>query len=196
VAVAGARSAAAAYLVVLLGMAAAWRPRAALWVVAGAVLLGAAAVVILGSDVMGEVWLARGLSFRDVVWQQVLAAYEGCNALIGCGLAAPPHVELGSRIGERAHSILLATLYYQGLLGLIVFVAGLGWLLWRGLRHPASPDHRGWACMLGYALLANLTSGDHILVRGELFWLYFWLPAMVTAAMSRGTPPPARPSAG
>ena len=190
VALAGARSAAAAYLLVLLAMVAVWRAGAVLWVLAGALIVGILAIALLGVGVVEEVWFARGVSFRNVVWQQVLAAYESCNALIGCGVASPPTVDLGGRVGKRAHSIVLATLYYQGLLGFICFIGALAWLLWRALRASRTQESRSWTYLLGYVLLANVTSGDHILVRAELFWLYFWLPVMIIAAMSREMPPP------
>lgn len=183
----GARTAAGAYLLVVVAMTAARRPRAAAWVLAGTLVLAVGAVVLLGTEMTAEVWLARGLSYRDLVWQQVWQAYGNCNALVGCGIATPLSLEFAGKVGDRAHGIFLAALYHQGLLGLLIFVVGVGWLLARALRPqtPAGSPLRAWGWMLGYVLLANLTSGDHILVRADLFWPSFWLPVMVTAAMSR-----------
>lgn len=195
VALAGARTATAAYLLVVVVVAASWRPRAATWVLAGAALLAAGAVWLLGPDAVAEVWLGRGLSFRDVLWDQVWDAYRECNALLGCGIASPLSLEFAGHQGDRAHSIFLAALYHQGLLGFAAFLAALGWLLWQGLRPDLAGDGaaRGWAWMLGFVLLANLTSGDHVLVRGGLFWPCFWMPVMVLAAMRRESSPPAPP---
>jgi hypothetical protein len=91
--------------------------------------------------------------------------------------------------GHRAHSIYLAALYHQGLLGLIVLLAGTGWLLYRGFTVPGADAGtvRGWAWALAYVLLASATSGDHVLVRATLFWPYFWIPVMVLAVTCRGS---------
>lgn len=189
---AGARTAAAAFLLVILAPAAVRRPRAAVWVLVGALALAAAGVLVLGTDAAVEIWLSRGLSYRDEVWAQVWAAYRQCPALLGCGIATPLTVELGGVSGERAHSIFFAALYHQGLLGLTVFLGALGWLLWRGLR-SGSAQARGWAWMLGYVLLANVTSGDHVLVRATLFWPSFWIPVMLLAARGGESSRPAPP---
>lgn len=199
VVLAGARTAAAAYVLVVVAMALAGRWRASVWIIGGAAAAAAVvavlAVALLGSGVTSEVWLARGLSYRDEIWQQVWVAYRECNALIGCGIATPLAVDVGGVPGERAHSLYVAALYHQGLLGLVVFVAACSWLLWRGLRPAVPPAHpaRGWAWMLAYVLLANVTSGDHVLVRAALFWPCFWIPVMVVAATSRGSWQPGRP---
>lgn len=183
VVLAGARTAAAAYLLVVTCMAGRRRPRAAPWIVAAALLTVLAAALVLGTDTLSEVWLDRGLSYRDVVWRQVWSAYRACSPAIGCGIATPLSVDVGGVAGERAHSIFLAALYHQGVVGLGVFLASTGWLLYSALG-PRSRDGsaREWGWMLVYVMLANVTSGDHILVRGALFWACFWIPMMVVAA--------------
>ncbi len=189
---AGARTAAAAYLLTVLALVGMHRPRALAWVVVAAAGMTVLAVAFVGIERASEIWLARGLSYRDVVWQQVWAAYQACSALLGCGIATPLLVELAGVEGDRAHSIFFAALYHQGLLGLGVFLGALGWLLLRGLRGDAM-QVRGWAWMLGFVLLANVTSGDHVLVRGSLFWPGFWIPVMVLAARGGESSPPGRP---
>lgn len=188
VVVAGARAAAGAYLLVVVAMAGAWKPKAVAFVLLSTITLVGAALLLLGAGNIEEVWVARGLSYRDVVWQQVWSAYRECNFAVGCGLATPLSVNVGGIEGERAHSIFMATLFRQGALGLAVFIGGLGWLLWHGFRSDCTAV-RGWACMLGYVLLANLTSGDHVLVRASLFWPSFWIPVMVIASSGRESLP-------
>lgn len=192
VVLAGARTAAAAYVIVVLALVCSKRPRAAVWVAAVACALAVFGVAIVGIEGVSEIWLSRGLSFRDVVWRQVWVAFQECPALVGCGIATPLTVEFGGVEGGRAHSIFMAALYHQGFLGLLLFLGALVWLLVR----RAGTAARGWAWMLGFVLLANATSGDHVLVRASLFWACFWIPVMVLAASSatlRGSSTPAPP---
>lgn len=195
IALAGSRAAAGAYLIVVLVMAATSNLKAAAGVFGGALLIGAGAMLVLGMDLIEEVWLSRGISFRGVVWEQVWDAYRSCNPAVGCGLATPIVVDVGGVPGTRAHSIFLAALYHQGLLGLVVFLGSLGCLLRRGFRgaERSGGAPRDWSWMLAYVLLANATSGNHVLVRAALFWLCFWLPVMMVAATSRESSLPTNP---
>ncbi len=182
---AGSRMAMAAYLVVVIAMVASQGRRAA-GVVAGSIL-GVAAITVglVGVDTAAEIWLARGISFRDVVWEQVWLAYRECNPLIGCGIGTPLDIGFGGVASHRAHSIFLAALYHQGLLGLAIFAGALGWLVHRGFRYGGRVQ--GWVWALGFVLLANLTSGHHVLVRASLFWPCFWIPVMILAATGTGS---------
>ena len=188
----------AAYAVIVL-LQLRVRPRLAAVVSVGALAGLAGMAVLVGGEALGVIWLERGLSFRPTIWAETWAAYQACHPLIGCGIAAPLAIEYApGAIADRAHSLYLAALYHQGLLGLAAMVAICGWLLHCGLlklgsvgvstaqsragRPRSGGGGRDWAWMLGYALLASATSGDHVLVRTTLFWCYFWLPMMVLAA--------------
>ena len=149
-----------------------------------AAIVAVTLVVLLagGDDEFSQVWLRRGLSFRDQIWRATLSAYAECSAMFGCGLTTPLHIEVPHNIATRAHSIFIAALYHQGVVGLLIFVGTAIWLLGRAGPGPAEADPNSWTLIFALALLANLTSGDHVLVRSSLFWAYFWLPAMVLAA--------------
>ena len=182
---AGARMAVAAYVVVVL-LQLRGRLRLAVAVSVGALAGLAGLAAWVGGEALVAIWLGRGLSYRPVIWAETWAAYQACNPLIGCGVASPLAIEYApGAVADRAHSLYLATLHHQGLLGLAALVAVCGWLLHCGLAKPGGAPRRvsrDWAWMLGYALLASVTSGDHVLVRTTLFWCYFWLPVMVLAA--------------
>ena len=182
---AGARMALATYLVVVV-LQLRLRMRLAALVSVGAL---AGLAVLVGGDALGSIWLGRGLSFRPIIWAETWAAYRACNPLVGCGVASPLEIAYApGAVADRAHSLYLAALYHQGLLGLAALTAVGGWLLHRGLAKAGSGSvglGRDWAWMLAYALLASATSGDHVLVRATLFWCYFWLPVMVLAATVR-----------
>ena len=197
---AGPRTALVAYVIVVAFVfRPRLRPRAML---AGAVVLGlAGGAALVGSDALRAIWIGRGLSFRPEIWSQAWSAFLSCNPLIGCGIASPLEVEyLPGTVTDRAHSLYVAAIYHQGLLGAAVFLVAMAWLLWcvrgRAVAAPAAStrkplsawriplpgQRRDWAVVLVYVLLASTTSGDHILVRTTLFWCYFWLPVMVLAA--------------
>lgn len=181
-ALAGARAAAVAYLLVVTWVVWRLRPRLLMWL-AGLLAAAAALLVALLGAGAEEIWIGRGWSFRDTVWQQVWSAYRECSVLVGCGIATPLSIEVADVVGERAHSIYLAALYHQGIFGLVVLLGAAGWLVRRGMTGGQT---MGWACMLCFTLIANLTSGDHLLVRASLFWPAFWIPVMVICA-SAGT---------
>lgn len=196
---AGPRTALAAYVVVIacvLGLR--FRPTV---VFGGGLLVALAGVLaLLGSDALRAIWLDRGLSFRPEIWSATWSAYQACNPLLGCGIGTPLQVDYSSGlVTGRAHSLYVAALYHQGLLGIAVFLGATGWLLNRARTAAAAPEQQtrpanvsallgnqqqDWALMLIFALLASTTSGDHLLVRTTLFWCYFWLPVMVLAALT------------
>lgn len=126
---AGPRTALVAYLVVVALIAGPrLRPRTML---ACAAALGLVAVVALvASDALRTIWLDRGLSHRPAIWGQAWSAFLSCNPLIGCGIASPLAVEyLPGTVTDRAHSLYVAAVYHQGLLGAAVFLGTMGWLL-------------------------------------------------------------------
>lgn len=192
VVLAGSRAAAASYVVILMAMTIGRSFRWAAGILVAFLTIGVAAVVVIGADALGEIWLSRGISFRDVVWSQVWDRYLDCNLLLGCGTATPLQITFGGVVGARAHSIFVAALYHQGVLGLGLLLLALGWLLWHGVR-SRNAMAQVWSWMLAYVVLANTTSGDHVLVRATLFWPSFWLPVMVTAAMCRESSAQASP---
>ncbi len=182
---AGPRTALAAYtLMVVLILRQRFRPAS---LMAGVVLLGLTGLIALfASDALKSIWLERGLSHRPEIWRQSWSALLACNPLFGCGIATPLKAEyLPGIMTDRAHSLYVATLYHQGIMGVLTLLGALGWLL---MRAYGTQQGRDWTLMLAYALLASLTSGDHILVRTTLFWCYFWLPLLVLAAGFHGAP--------
>lgn len=186
VVLAGARAAMGAYLIIVVLLLTGRRDlRGNVMVGICAVVVIASALALAGFDGFRDIWLARGVSYRNVIWAQVWAQFRDCDPIIGCGIGSPLSITLGAQDSSRPHSIFLGALYYQGVLGLLAFFTALGYLMFRALREAGSGviDHRDWAVMLGFALLANLTSGDHIMVRATLFWSYFWLPVMVIASL-------------
>ncbi len=182
---AGARAALGAYLLVVVWLLARRQSFRTNVAVGGiAVVFIAAMFALVGTEVFQDIWMARGLSHRDEIWSQVWAQFRGCNPLVGCGIGSPLSITMGTLESSRPHSIILGVLYYQGVLGVLAFGAALGYLMLSTLREAGGDavDRNDWVVLLGFALLANLTSGDHIIVRATLFWSYFWLPVLVLAA--------------
>ncbi len=182
---AGARMALVAYLVMVVLQV---RVRLRLGILVFVVSLAGLAALV-GGDALSAIWIGRGLSFRPVIWAEAWSAYQACSPWVGCGIASPLEIEYAAgAITNRAHSLYLATLHHQGLIGLAALMAIGAWLLRCGLARTCGADvglGRDWAWVLAYVLLASATSGDHILVRTTLFWSYFWLPVMVLAATAK-----------
>ena len=120
---AGPRTALVAYLVVVAFSLRRRFPPGA--IVAASVLAGLVAVAaLLGNDALRAIWLDRGLSFRPPIWAAAWSAFMACNPLIGCGIATPLQFEyFPGVVTDRAHSLYVALVYHQGVLGTLAFVA-------------------------------------------------------------------------
>ena len=198
---AGPRTALAAYaLVAAFALRVRFRPATIVTAALVAGIVGVAA--LFGSDALKAIWLDRGLSFRPQIWAQAWSAYLDCNPLIGCGIGTPLAIEyIPEAVTDRAHSLYVAAIYHQGVLGTLVFLAVFVRLLGgprllfadreRQVGRPPGGTsmvnaRRDFTLMLAFVLIASATSGDHIVVRTTLFWCYFWLPVMVLTAAAGG----------
>ncbi|MBV1952504.1 MAG: O-antigen ligase family protein, partial [Cycloclasticus sp.] len=169
--------------------------RGPLLAIFGALLLG----VILSRErktrlllglviVIGAIWLgyqdtgnmlARGVGVRPHIWLNVW--FEVLQApLIGHGLLSDESInmtsaDVGSLMIDHPHSIFMATLFYGGLVGMVLLLG----LLVSGARAGVSACREGQGEMLLLLLLAvalGVTDNNKLLLSPSPLWLFYWLP--------------------
>ena len=128
------------------------KPRVVLW----AGIVGIAGLALfLALDFL--TFSPRGLSFRDVIWQEVVALLLQGNRLIhGFGAGSSFTLPLVSgEIAQHPHSIYFATIYQGGLIGLVLvllLITRCCWLVFA--RHSPYFNVLGSAWLYAISTLA------------------------------------------
>ena len=166
-------------LTLFLAMA---RPRLlAIVVVAGLVVL--CAVELLAPAILAAVWHGltdRGSSDRLIIWRLSLKAI-GTSPWVGLG----PTARL-DRVNEGfPHNLFLSTLFYAGVVGLVLLLSLLalvGRIAW---RRPPGVDRSMRIALLIYPMLAGMTDLS-ILIKGPApMWYMVWLPLIICMGSDR-----------
>ena len=159
-----------------------------------AVLIGlvtAAGLVWLGYQDPGGM-LARGIGLRPQIWLNVW--HEVLQApLFGYGLLSDESIALAGAGGgywliDHPHSIFLATLFYGGIVGLVLLLG----LLVSGLKEGISSFRKGDHEVLLLLLLAValvVTDNNKLLLSPSPLWLFYWLPFGMASAVSQSVTP-------
>lgn len=129
----------------------------------------------------------RGLSLRPQIWSEVLKHWQ-LHPWLGAGYNAPLSIRL-SFINDDffdTHNIVLAVLYYGGMIGVLLFglihiAAFYQSFRWR----KASP----WTVLAGslmiYGMITLQFDGGSIIGRPNEFWLLLWFPIALLLNIKR-----------
>ncbi len=145
----------------------------------------------------------RGTSHRLEIWTRTLTLVRD-HPLIGHGLGAQMHLQMGDVLATFPHDLYLSLLYYSGAIGLLLFLALAAVLAARLLR--AWDADAPWLAALGIAvLLGGLTDLGQVTKGPGPMWLILWIPvglmigwwqSHAAAVRSAAAPAPAgRPAA-
>ncbi|MDD2031893.1 hypothetical protein T3A99_10535 [Pseudomonas sp. N-137] len=137
-------------------------------------LLGLAVVVGLTLYLTGllDLFMSRGASYRLVIWQDVLQRLvHHCGVAFGCG--KDDYRFLGEFF--HPHSGYLSVLYRYG-----AFVAVIGALWIASYWYWGVRMKSRWflVSLIGWGGL--VTTGAGLLSSPQPFWLYFWMPTMLS----------------
>lgn len=141
-------------------------------------------IVTLFPDLLGS----RGLSYRPEIWREAVHQIAE-HPLLGHGFDHPMEILVqGLDLAIRdPHNMILAVLYYEGVVGLVLWLWLYGAALvtcWRQ-RHDAAVLI--CSATLIYGLAASMTEGGAFLARPREHWFLIWIPfALLAAASSRG----------
>lgn len=128
-----------------------------------------------------------GVNGRDQIWQHWLSLLPSFW-LSGVGAGADMHFTFasGSKV-IHAHSLYLQLWYEYGVVGLVLFLALLASLLWKGWVCRADPLARLGLALLVFAMVAMVSDIYAIFHRFSPYWVVFWLPVGILLGLK---PPP------
>jgi hypothetical protein len=150
--------------------------------------LALACVAIVGLLLLHEylsvliAFLPRGLSFRDIIWTEMLAQMSPSDWLWGHGLGHSLQIDMAS--GERyphAHSIYFTMLYSTGIIGIMMLMALLTTALVSTYK-LGTAEARVAGTMLAFGMGGLALDGDQLMTKLDVHWLLIWLPLALIGA--------------
>jgi len=140
-----------------------------------------AAMFILYPDFF-KTHIFRGTSYRQEIWGQSLLQAKNAP-FFGHGLTADTLMIMsdGAKILHH-HSVYMTTLFYGGIVGLLLLIALVGSAIWQGLTRIEKPQKCFLTCMLLYGIICMVTDGNTLIRHPKPIWLFFWFPIALVAA--------------
>jgi O-antigen ligase len=138
---------------------------------------------IIYPGLLDSAFLSRRSHYRVALWTKLLARIYD-SPWLGHGLSADPRTEiLPGRILVHPHSVVMGTLLYGGIVGLLLLLAVVISTLWQGFMRIEKPIDLLVASMALYGALCIVLNGNMLIHHPKPFWLFFWFPvALVTAS--------------
>jgi O-antigen ligase len=87
-----------------------------------------------------------------------------------------------------AHSLYLQLWYQYGIVGILLFVALLISLLWKGWSCRAQPLARLGLALLVFAMVAMVSEVHAIFQRPSPYWVLFWFPVGILLGVQKPVP--------
>ncbi|WP_437880320.1 O-antigen ligase family protein [Pseudomonas sp. LRF_L74] len=123
-----------------------------------------------------------GVTDREFIWHNWLQHLPSFW-LWGSGAGAelmftfPEGTRQAGRTFNHAHSLYLQLWYEYGVIGLVLFLAFMGSLLWKGWRCRHTPLALLALGLLVFAMVAMVSDVYAIFHRPSPYWVLLWLPA-------------------
>jgi len=157
------------------------RPRPSIWV--PQVTLAIIAIGILfGLSDMADILERRGLSlsYRDVIWKELLVYRVPHHLFFGIGMEAEARIIIPDvDVFHHAHNSWIDVLYHVGSIGLALALWHLVLLLRSFTRDRDILPLYMW---LIYGCICLFSNGSTLLTRPDAQWLLYWVPAGLLAA--------------
>jgi O-antigen ligase len=124
------------------------------------------------------------------VWRQAISQAKDAPCF-GHGLNADTRIILPKIRKARFHhhSVYLETLFYGGIVGLLLLMMLVGSAIWQALTRTGELQKFLLTCMLVFGFLCVVTDGSTLIRPPKPFWFFFWFPiALVAASEVPGNP--------
>ena len=134
--------------------------------------------------------LLRTTTHRLDVWTQGLVQANNAPCF-GHGLNADTRIVLAKygKARQHHHSVYLETLFYGGIVGLLLLIGLVGSGIQQALTRPREPEKFFLTCMLVFGALCMATDGKTLIGHPKPVWFFFWFPiALVAASEVSGNP--------
>ena len=164
---------------------------------AGAGLAAAALAGVLSGGVLHG-FVERSDAGRGTIWAELVRRSEG-HRLVGMGLSARDDVWFppgssdfpAGHLAPHGHSLLVGTLFFGGVVGLVLLLAVAALAMRGGLRLARSGSPLALTLLVYGTVALSMNGQWAISGPHEPAWLLFWLPVgLVAGAESRGAPAP------
>ena len=151
-------------------------------------LLGAA-YFLLGPEAL----FSRALSFRPEIWSEFISRTITNNAWIGTGMTTDSEFQLPELLIQHPHSVFIATFYYGGLIGLVLYLG----LILRAIQSLAGMGQNNArllaSMLLAFGLTATLLDGNELIEKVNYLWFLVWLPVGLALTGSQPVTSPSEP---
>jgi O-antigen ligase len=148
-----------------------------------ALMAAASAVLLIFYSEFFRLAFLRGHSpFRLELWRKILLQVE--EALwFGHGLTTDARTVMSDgKILVHPHSVYVGTLFYGGMVGLLLLIAVVLSSLWQGFVRLSKPINLMSATMVLYGALCMGAQGNMLIHHVKPFWLFFWFPVALVVA--------------
>jgi hypothetical protein len=76
----------------------------------------------------------------------------------------------------------MTTLFYGGIVGLLLLLVLIGSAIWQGLTRTGNLQKFLLTCMLIFGALCIVTDGHTLIRHPKPVWIFFWFPIALVAA--------------
>ena len=148
--------------------------------------LAVGAIAFLGGWFFDSELLARGLSYRPLIWaetwRQIMPAlWFGHGYDAGIDIV----VEGFNRVLADPHNLTLSVIYHTGLVGVVIWLSMYGYSLSRAWRMRGSGLVLISSTLLVYGFAAGMTEGGAFMSRPKEHWFLIWIPVALHLAVLR-----------
>jgi O-antigen ligase len=116
------------------------------------------------------------------MWRQLFAQISNVP-WFGHGLNAEIRLVMSNGfVFIHPHSVYMGTLFYGGIIGLLLLLATLISALWQSFSPFGQGQNLALFSMILYGALAIVSNGNMLIHHPKPFWLFLWFPVSLVAS--------------
>jgi O-antigen ligase len=144
--------------------------------------IGISALVIGFPEFSKAIFHKQGLLYRIEMWKQLLVQIEKAP-WFGHGINADTRLVMPNGfVFIHPHSVYMGTLFYGGIVGLLLLLATLLSAIWQSFGPSTQKRNLALASMILYGALTIVSNGNMLIHHPKPFWLFLWFPLSLIAS--------------